>query len=235
MTNPGPSPILFLDTETTRLRRPYWPRGRRTWELAALRRELDGTERWLHQYVTVEDLGLLELLTAGQCDDLGINPRSPDWYDRMSEPAREKLWFEALPDDVRTSLDIGQFHQRHPQRVTSGDVAVSEETLAGMLAEGPWLRDTPLLVAAVPSFDDLGVMDMLVAHGQVGYDAQPWHYRLRCVENLAAGKLGCQFWDTEQMCKTLGMDLTRYVKHRAVDDVRWCADLYDAVFADVAA
>ena len=49
-------PLVFCDTETTSLRRPYRPAGRRIWEIGMIRREPDGTEREKALLITDVDL-----------------------------------------------------------------------------------------------------------------------------------------------------------------------------------
>jgi hypothetical protein len=49
-------PLCFIDTETTSLRRPYRPAGRRIWEIGMIRREPDGSEQAVASLLVDVDL-----------------------------------------------------------------------------------------------------------------------------------------------------------------------------------
>jgi len=49
-------PLCFIDTETTGLRRPWMPLGRRIWDIGIIRRDPDGTETTYSRFLAVNDL-----------------------------------------------------------------------------------------------------------------------------------------------------------------------------------
>lgn len=215
MTDTG---LLYLDTETTRLRRPYLPEGRRVWEFGGERADPDGNEYPLHMFIRIADLQLPSLLSP---------PRTG--------PMREE-WYEALPEDVRISLRIGGFHERHPERIGGDQSQVyGEMDAAELLMEGPWLHrwedQRPVVIGAVTNFDDLGLFDLLYRTGYVGPDGEPWNYHLIDVETAVAGRLGIRPpWDSGALSRAAGVDPELYRRHTAVDDARWARALYDFVF-----
>jgi hypothetical protein len=184
--------LVFADTETTSLRRPYRPAGRRIWEIGMIRREPDGAEREMAAIITDVDL-------------------------READPS---------------SLAIGRFHQRHPagaeQHLHAGDPDATywEEARAAALV-GDWTFGTHL-IGTVPTFEDLGLEDLLYRHGRV----PGWHYHIVDVEALAAGKLGlAPPWDSGELSRKAGVDPEQYERHTALGDARWCRAIYDAVIA----
>ena len=186
------APIVFVDTETTSLRRPYRPAGRRIWEIGMIRREPDGTER--EKGLLVYDVDL-----------------------RDADPA---------------SLAVGRFHERHVRgndhplaNPAAPDAPqVAEEAKAAATVQR-WTTGAHL-VGAVPAFEDLGLEDLLYRHGL----CPGWHYHLCCVENLAAGKLGLQPpWDSDELSRKLGVEVSDEDKHTALGDARWAKAVYDAV------
>jgi hypothetical protein len=56
-------PIVFVDLETTSVREPWLPGGRRIWQLAVIRREDDGRETPYNRFIRLDEL---ELSTATQ-------------------------------------------------------------------------------------------------------------------------------------------------------------------------
>jgi hypothetical protein len=221
-----PAPLLFLDTETTGLRRPYLHHGRRIWEIGGVRVEPDGTEYPLHLFIRIEELLLTELLPPDIF--FSMPPSSPG----TPTPGIEGTWYDHLPEMVREGLKIGGFHERHPQRGGSLDTGArlcDERSAAATLMDGLWLRERPIIVGAVPNFDELGLFDLLHRTGYIGSDDMPWNYHLVCAETLAAGALGwAPPWDTEELTKALGVDITRFRRHCAVDDALWARALYRA-------
>jgi hypothetical protein len=209
-------PILFLDTETTRLRRPYLPLGRRIWETGGIREEPDGTEHPLHMFTRIDDLRLPDLL-----------PGAPQLL--VAGDMRDE-WYEGLPEDVQVGLKIGGFHERHPERTGKPGPVYPELEVAERLMDGPWLRDKPTLVGAVTNFEDLGLFDLLYRNGCVGPDEDPWNYHLIDVVTLAAGMLGVRPpWDSKALTRAAGLDPDRYAQHTACGDAAWARDLYNVV------
>jgi hypothetical protein len=223
MTRP---PLLFVDTETTGLRRPYLHGGRRIWEIGGVRVEPDGTEHPLHLFIRIEELQLTELLPPQVFYALlSQSPGAPT-------PGLDGNWYDHLPPAIREGLEIGGFHQRHPQRggdPGTGTPLCSERDAAATLMDGPWLRDRPLLVGLVPTFEDLGLFDLLYRTGCLSDDDEPWHYHLVDAETFAAGALGWEPpWDSEEVTKALGIDGDRFHRHCAVDDALWARAMYEA-------
>lgn len=198
----GTAAIVAADTETGSLIRPHRPRGRRIWEVALIRRDPDGTEASLE--VLVKD----------------FNPRKAD----------------------PVSLDIGRFHERHPKgdrftgSLAPGVQYLPERDVAELVwdwtSPGPVEHDgKPVkahLVAAVPSFEDIGFADLLQRRG---YDDVRHHYHLVCVENLAAGRLGwAPPYDSAALSAACGVDRASFGDpHAAMTDTRWALALYSAL------
>lgn len=135
------------------------------------------------------------------------------------------------------SLDIGRFHDRHPQgdrylgpsgHLTNVDVFAHE--LAAVIPRGAHL------VGNVVSFDEERLAAILHRHGIA---RPPWHYHLVDVEALAAGALSTDPtlldvarppWKSDALNMALGVeepdDLER---HTALGDARWAMATYDAV------
>ncbi len=197
--------IIFADTETSGLTRPYLPGGRVIWDYAHIARHPDGHEERVQLFVRIADL------------PPGVAGKPRD-----------------LPEDVFQGLIVGQFWDRHPEitgRTPVGSLVVSEATLAEIIATsyGRGSGGRPALVGCVPAFEDLGMAELLIRHGYTTSET-PWHYRLVCVENLAAGRLREPVgWDPHDMARRLGLDLSRYTKHTAMGDAEFARDLYDAV------
>lgn len=224
-------PILLIDTETTRLRRPGYPHGRRIWEIGGARVDADsdtgGTGPDLHCFICIEDLGLVEMLPdrSAAFDPSGELICGPD-----------AAWFKQLPDDVQKSLAIGDFHGRHPQQTGQG-TAITAWAAADMLLTGPWLQPVTIgektvpvtLVGVVPSFDEEGLHHLLVTTGVMGPDDQPYHYQPWDAETYAAGALG---WappvDSDALNAALSVGVGDLVKHAAFDDAVWAGRTFGA-------
>lgn len=221
MASNDPRPVLYLDTETTGLRRPYLDGGRRIWEIGGKLVEPDGATHPLHMFIRIADLGLTDMLPAFVVGQMA----------KGTMPAG--TWYEHLPETVQKGLEIGGFHERHPERGgdTSGAPVMTEQDAADMLMDGPWLRGTPRVVGAVPNFDDLGLFDLLYRTGQIKPDDELWNYHLVCAENYAAGALGLDVsddWDSEELSKAVGVDPSAFARHCAVDDALWAEAMYEA-------
>ncbi|GAA2759131.1 hypothetical protein [Actinopolymorpha rutila] len=151
------------------------------------------------------------------------------------------------PGEVRRrSLDVGGFHQRHPQLVGSPVAAdhpnvVSYRAAAARLLE--LFAGQAVLVGAVPSFDAESFRHLLhttellpadvIASDPTGSApmASPWRGRLVCVWSLVAGRIGVPTYtlDRTAVLRRLGIDPAHYAHHAALDDSRWVRDVYDAV------
>ena len=60
-------PLCFIDTETTSLRRPWMPAGRRVWDVAAIRREPDGATTEYQHFLPADAIDL------GNADPFALN------------------------------------------------------------------------------------------------------------------------------------------------------------------
>ncbi|MEU8227262.1 hypothetical protein [Kribbella sp. NPDC048915] len=69
-------PTLFVDLETTSVREPWLPGGRRIWQLAVIRREDDGRETPYNRFVRIDEL---DLSTAASCSAGRTCRRPPTW------------------------------------------------------------------------------------------------------------------------------------------------------------
>lgn len=91
-----------------------------------------------------------------------------------------------LPYADAYGLQVGKFYARHPQfaggRVTDGSNAGSEWEVA---RDVEWITRGAVLVASNPTFDHIGLADMLARQGLV----PSWHYRPIDVATLMAGWL----------------------------------------------
>lgn len=190
-------PVVAIDTETNGLTRPYLPDGRRIWEVGLIRVEPDGTYADFHAFVDLADL-----------------PWDPD-----------------SPGDSRKGLEIGRFWDRHPQ-VNSGAKGrvLREADVAAMLATwfepDPGTGARPYLLGCVPSFEDLGVADLLLRYGHIDSEP-PWHYHLVDAETAAAARLRMSPpWDSKEITRRIGLDLAAYRAHEALEDARWALDLW---------
>ena len=85
--------------------------------------------------------------------------------------------------------------------------------------------DGAYLVGAVPSFDAMMLTALLCAHG-----VEPsWRYRLVCVENLVAGRLGRPVPQGLRCAATaLGIVVDEDSRHTAVGDAHLAKAVYDA-------
>lgn len=234
-----PPSAFFADTEATGLRRPYLKDGRQIWEIGGERVDPGGTEHVLHLFIRISSLNLPGLISSDVLhqhnltllDEFRADGTVFD-LDRRAKPI-PGTWYDLLPADVQKGLDIGGFHERHPERggdLPAGAALVTELEAAHELMAGPWLRGEPTLVGAVPNFEDLGLFDLLYRAGHVdGYGRDPWHYHLVCAETYAAGALGWGLrWDSDELAAALALNPTDWDRHTALGDARWARAMYEA-------
>jgi hypothetical protein len=222
------APVLYLDVETTCLRRSPYPGGRRIWEIGGTRVDLDGTEHDLQVFIRIEDLGLAEMLPdpAAACRPDGTLDTDPS-----------ATWFHDLPKRVCESLDIGGFHQRHPQRTGRGTARPARQVAEELLA-GPWLRPETVagktvqvqFIGAVQYFDHESLHHLLaIQTGLIGLDFDPWHYHTIDAETIAGTALGWTgHYDSGALTAALGVDTSDLVPHSAFDDAVWARRLVTA-------
>lgn len=144
---------------------------------------------------------------------------------------RPRRWL--LPVNVEwadpEALDIGGFHDRHPQGtrwsegVTDSDYTMDMYRFA---AEVCHLTYGAHLVGAVVSFDEERLRRLM----QQCHIAPLWHYHLVDVEALVAGKWSIQPpWDSSELSRLVHVDPDQFDRHTAMGDARWARAMYDAV------
>ncbi len=130
------------------------------------------------------------------------------------------------------ALDIGGFHQRHPQGneylgTSYFDLDLREDTMTIIADTVVALTAGSHLVGAVPSFDEERLRRMIGLHSA---DSPGWHYHLVDCEALAAGATKTKPpWDSEDLSRSVGVEPDRFDRHTALGDARWARSVYDAV------
>ena len=90
----------------------------------------------------------------------------------------------------------------------------------------PQSGGSPTLVAAAPHFDA-----GLISRHMAEYGLRPgWSHRYRCVETLAAGRLGHDPGGLGDCARALGIDIDPAARHTAMGDVLLCRAIWDVVF-----
>lgn len=118
------------------------------------------------------------------------------------------------------ALEIGGYYTRDRR----GMRAVSGAWAAERIAK--WL-DGCTIVGAQPHFDTVTLGRLLKIHGF----PEPWHYRLRDVESLAAGYLRRDDLGGLAGCAAaLGVEVPEGKAHTAMGDVETALAIYDKVF-----
>ena len=250
-TTPGPGPAFYVDTETTRFRRPYREGGRRIWEIGGTRVNPDDAEYGIHAFIRIADLGLDELIDPRQLMEweIGLWPDDKLHADGTVTGGHGQrvdlhggTWYDYLPEDVKVSLDIGGFHERHPERGgNETHLLYAAKDIAAKLVVGPWLTPWPVtdgeepkilkptIVGTVPGFEDLGFDQLLTDTDTIVPDEELWSYRLVDASTYAAGALGWDFpYDPTALTEALGVDISDLEMHTAVDDATWARRLYAA-------
>lgn len=176
--------------------------------------------------------------------------------ERRSDGDVEHHWFIDSEDlDLGNadlmSLQIGRFHERHPD--INADASPRCWPEKQVLRQVEALTRGAHLVGAVVSFDAEVLAARLRAHGL----CPSWHYHLVDVEALAAGVLATQAgwadlsgepasaqalremaqppWDSGELSGELGIDPADFDRHTALGDARWARAIYDAVMRPAAA
>lgn len=160
----------------------------------------------------------------------------------------EHTWFTDISDlDLGNadliSLNIGRFHERHPQMRTDsekpwGSLSLEVEDEYEILRQVEIITRGAHLAGAVPSFD----ADVLGQRMRAVGICPSWHYHLIDVEALAVGYLSARTkpgavraqvaalpWDSEALSHDVGVDPEDYDRHTALGDARWARAIYDAI------
>lgn len=166
------------------------------------------------------------------CETTGLEPDRHEMWELaviLRAPGKDPVegtW--QLPVDLvtadPTSLQINHFYERYDAEMNDTPRLAARE-IATML-------DGATLIGSIPSFDAAFVDRFLRRNGS----APSWHYRLLCVESLAAGRLGLRPpWDTNEMGARLGCPKDPATQHTAMGDARWAMKVFDAVYASTPA
>ncbi len=203
------APIVFLDIETTSLH----PDLGRPWEIAMIRRELDGAEH--RRVILIDDVDL------AAADEMALR------IGRFDErhPVRNPAVAAALIDDELTITQDGV--------VTT--VKAMGEHPAAVVVDG--MTAGAHLVGANVGFDAERLARMLRRHGR----APAWDYHLTDVETCGRAVLwqrGRRFgvpYKSADIARALGIpDRPEDDRHTALSDAAWARDQYDAIYDDPA-
>jgi len=222
--------VTYCDTETTSLREPHLPTGRRVWEVALVRVPEDGS-RPLAAWLQVTDVDLAhadpEALRIGKfnerfvlgCDDhagcaRGYGPLGRAVARPWGDPRPVELW-------GCTEANAG-------------------ETIAQLTAGA-------VIAGSNPIFDMASFADLLRRHGQLGMAEEPrWYHHPRDVPNWASGWLRARAavtgtdgspagdgwtgasYSTRVISEALGVPEPAD-RHSAWADVLWMMDLDAAI------
>jgi hypothetical protein len=172
--------------------------GRRAWEVAIIRRFTGEFARTItwHRFIDID------LSTA---DVAGL--RIGGFYDR--HPYGRYLSGSNLPP---TAPDRSRFESGYPDVVTRTRAA----------QEIARLTHGATIVGAIPSFDTETLTQLLLSEGVI----PAWHYRLRCVETLAAGHFGHDLGGLKKCADALGIE--PWDEHTALGDANAALQIYDA-------
>lgn len=124
------------------------------------------------------------------------------------------------------------FHDDHRKRWAALDHDPVTRVMAA--AQVHAFTDGAHIIGAVPNFDTERLARMITAIG-----SRPmWHYHLIDVENLVVGHLAARGqalappWNSEDLCRYIGIDPNDYARHTAMGDVEWAMAIYDKVMGN---
>lgn len=124
------------------------------------------------------------------------------------------------PDELEQALNVWQARQRHPDLAPAGTVT-RDNLISGKEAAQAVLDLTTGAhwVGAVPNFDTESITHLLWSYGMWPY-ADPWDYHLGDAPTFVAGLLGLGPHERslDAVADALGLDLSAYTQHRALDD-----------------
>ena len=164
---------------------------------------------------------------------------------RTEDGDAERQWFIDADDldlgnaDLK-SLQIGRFHERHPDASAQYGKRISADGRSAVAVQmrGMPERDVLLaverltrgahLVGAVPNFDAEVLAERMRFHGI----CPSWHYHLVDVETLAAGILRQPPpWNFDGLLDTFGLRYAEVDRHTALGDARMVRNFYDTMMA----
>lgn len=184
------------------------------------------------------------------CETTGLHPtRHAIWEVALIVDDRQVVYLPNLdPAEIADAdpiaLDIGRFHQRHPQgnawRATKEGARLTDDP-AAVAKDVARLTQGRHLVGAVPSFDAQRLEALMHRHGIV----PGWHYHLIDVEAMAIGYL-CGLgalnadyrrqmwvekrtppWNSAELSKACGVEPDLFDKHTALGDALWAKAVYE--------
>lgn len=163
---------------------------------------------------------------TGEIWEVGAILRGADGFET------EHHWF--LPVDLAhadpVSLEIGRFHQRHPNG--DGKAAGVTTPIPLFLGQFALLSSGTHLVGNVISFDEERLRRMYdkLNGDHAGPNHPGWHYHLVDVEALVAGRFGIRPpWKSSELTKAVGVQHPNDDDHHtAIGDAKWAMRLYDA-------
>jgi hypothetical protein len=235
-TTPTLAPLAFIDTETTGLD----PDVHDIWEVALILRLVDRHDDGHQEYVADQ-----EYVWQLPADPSRADLRSLEvggWRDRRKPPCPRPFPGDDDARDVRMETLTGRWQISQPP------YAVPEDLLGDWATWFSHLTWGAHLVAAVPSFDDRRLFDLLRRNGA----APAWHYHVIDVEALAVGYLRGAHrgfspegplddrsqiqppWNSVDLSRAVGIEPGLFARHTALGDARWARALYDAVVAPAA-
>jgi hypothetical protein len=179
----------------------------------------------------------------------GLDPdRNEIWEIGLITPKSEQFYFLRV-DLLRAdpiALDIGRFHERHPQGNSYPHTKVPMSDTLFAPNDKDFLRSIARqthgchLAGAVISFDEERLRRLMLAAG-----VRPsWHYHLIDVEALAAGYLAHGYdhdgdaphkppWNSNELSQCIGVDPQLFERHTALGDCRWAKAIYEKVMCPV--
>lgn len=161
-------------------------------------------------------------------------------YMKPDEEWREMSWL--LPVDLGladpVALDIGRFHDRHPQGYGTTNSAMELTGLADFAADfAEWTRGAHLIGANI-SFDEERLRHLLQANGA----AASWHYHKPDVESMVLGALATLHqldpgehaaphlpFKSDDLFTHLDIDLSAFDRHTALGDARLVKAVWERI------
>lgn len=170
-----------VDTETTSLREPHRPGGRRAWEVAIIRQPAGGgpsRAAWLQiTDVDLSDADPASLAKGRFAERWGTDTtETPVFGDLEGETEEYRHYDEKAGDDLQGMYVMAE----RLKRVTLQ--RVPEAHAARMIAE---LTAGAVIAGSNPAFDLANFADILVRH----HLPATWYYHPRDIPNAAAGRL----------------------------------------------